>query len=41
MLLSLRLDRDVVEAFTATGSGWPIRMNDALARAARDLDAAG
>ncbi|WP_407520010.1 BrnA antitoxin family protein [Methylobacterium oryzisoli] len=40
VLLSLRLDRDIVEAFKATGPGWQTRMNDALARAARDLDAA-
>lgn len=38
--VSLRLDRDVVERFKATGPGWQTRMNDALRRAARDLPAA-
>lgn len=28
--LTLRLDRDVVEAFKATGAGWQTRLNDAL-----------
>jgi uncharacterized protein (DUF4415 family) len=29
-LISLRVDRDVVDAFRATGSGWQTRANDAL-----------
>lgn len=29
-LLSVRLDRDVIAAFRATGEGWQTRMNDAL-----------
>lgn len=28
--LSMRADRDVVEAFKATGDGWQTRMNEAL-----------
>lgn len=28
--LSLRIDRDVVDAYRATGGGWQTRMNDAL-----------
>ncbi|CAG9184046.1 BrnA antitoxin family protein [Cupriavidus pampae] len=28
--LTMRADRDVVEAFKATGDGWQTRMNDAL-----------
>lgn len=31
--VSLRLDRDVVERFRATGPGWQTRMNDALKNA--------
>ena len=31
--VSLRLDRDIVEKFKATGPGWQSRMNDALRRA--------
>ena len=31
--VSLRLDRDVIEKFKATGPGWQARMNDALRRA--------
>ncbi|PQV50986.1 BrnA antitoxin family protein [Paraburkholderia sp. BL21I4N1] len=30
VLLSVRYDADVVEAFKATGDGWQTRMNDAL-----------
>ena len=29
-LISLRVDRDVVEAFRATGPGWQTRANEAL-----------
>ena len=29
-LLTVRYDKDVVEAFKATGKGWQSRMNDAL-----------
>lgn len=32
--ISIRLDRDVVEAFKAGGRGWQSRMNAALRRAA-------
>ena len=31
--VTLRLDRDVVERFRATGEGWQSRINDALRRA--------
>ena len=34
-LISLRVDRDVVDAFRATGSGWQTRANDALRAYAR------
>ncbi|MFM0058827.1 BrnA antitoxin family protein [Paraburkholderia phytofirmans] len=30
VLLSVRYDADVVEAFKASGDGWQTRMNDAL-----------
>ena len=29
-LVSLRIDRDIVEAYRATGSGWQRRANEAL-----------
>ncbi len=29
-LISIRLDRDVIETFRATGDGWQARINDAL-----------
>lgn len=32
--VALRLDRDVVEKFKASGPGWQTRMNEALRRAA-------
>lgn len=32
--VSLRLDREVVEQFKATGAGWQTRMNSALRQAA-------
>ena len=34
-LVSLRLDRDVVEHFRASGEGWQSRMNAALRKAAK------
>ena len=33
-LLTLRLDRDVIEHFKSTGKGWQTRMNEALRKAA-------
>jgi uncharacterized protein (DUF4415 family) len=33
MVVSLRLDQDVVEKFRATGKGWQSRINDVLKRA--------
>jgi uncharacterized protein (DUF4415 family) len=33
-LVSLRLDKDVVDHFRAAGPGWQTRMNDALRKAA-------
>jgi uncharacterized protein (DUF4415 family) len=33
-LVSLRLDKEVIEHFRATGPGWQTRMNDALRKAA-------
>jgi uncharacterized protein (DUF4415 family) len=35
VLLSVRYDADVVEAFKASGEGWQTRMNDALREWAR------
>jgi uncharacterized protein (DUF4415 family) len=35
--VSLRLDRDVLEAFRATGAGWQGRVNDILRDASRRL----
>jgi uncharacterized protein (DUF4415 family) len=32
--VSLRLDRDVIDKFRATGPGWQSRINEALRRAA-------
>ena len=32
--LKIRIDRDVIAAFRATGPGWQTRMNDALRQAA-------
>jgi uncharacterized protein (DUF4415 family) len=34
VLTSLRIDRDVLEHFQATGPGWQDRINDALKKAA-------
>jgi len=33
LAISIRLDRDVVEKFKATGSGWQGRINDVLKKA--------
>jgi uncharacterized protein (DUF4415 family) len=33
--MNMRYDRDVIEAFKATGEGWQTRMNDALREWAR------
>ena len=33
-LVSLRLDKDVIDHFRSTGPGWQTRMNEALRRAA-------
>ena len=35
-LISLRVDRDVVAAYRATGAGWQGRMNAALKKAIRE-----
>jgi uncharacterized protein (DUF4415 family) len=35
--ITLRIDREVVAKFRATGEGWQTRMNDALKRAASRL----
>lgn len=32
--ITIRLDKDILERFRATGKGWQSRMNDALRRAA-------
>ena len=34
-LVSLRIDRDVLEAYRADGPGWQSRINDTLRRAAQ------
>jgi uncharacterized protein (DUF4415 family) len=34
-LVSLRLDREVLEAFKASGEGWQSRINETLRRAAK------
>ena len=39
MPIKLRLDRGAVKTFKATGPGWQTRMNAALVRAAKRLDA--
>lgn len=31
--IALRLDKEVIEAFRATGAGWQTRINDALRKA--------
>ena len=33
-LVSLRIDRDVIEKYRATGRGWQVRMTEALRKAA-------
>jgi uncharacterized protein (DUF4415 family) len=33
VLLTLRLDPDIIEAFRATGPGWQARINEALRKA--------
>ena len=33
--ITLRLDKDVIDAFRKTGPGWQARMNDVLARSAK------
>jgi uncharacterized protein (DUF4415 family) len=33
-LVSLRIDRDVIEKYKATGRGWQVRMTEALRKAA-------
>ncbi len=38
--VTLRIDRDVLEAFRATGDGWQTRLNDALAKAAPAVETA-
>jgi uncharacterized protein (DUF4415 family) len=38
-MVTLRLDRDVVAAYRATGPGWQARMNDALKAAMRQKSA--
>ncbi len=38
--VTIRLDRDVVEAFKATGEGWQTRVNETLKRAAKRLKSA-
>ena len=35
--VSLRVDADVMDAYTATGKGYQIRMNEALRRGAKSL----
>ncbi len=39
-MISLRVDRDVLAAYRATGAGWQSRMNDALRAAQRKPAAA-
>ena len=38
-LISLRIDRDVVAAYRATGAGWQTRVNEALRRYAKQAGA--
>lgn len=40
VLLTLRVDPDVVDTFKGTGEGWQARMNDALAKGAQRIKAA-
>jgi uncharacterized protein (DUF4415 family) len=41
VLLTVRYDADIIDAFKATGEGWQTRMNDALREWLRARDAAG
>lgn len=41
VLLTVRYDADIIDAFKATGDGWQTRMNDALREWLRARDAAG
>ncbi|NJM30482.1 MAG: BrnA antitoxin family protein [Rhizobiales bacterium] len=36
-LVSLRLDKEALAAFRASGRGWQVRINDAVTRAAKRL----
>jgi len=36
-LVSLRLDKEALAAFRATGPGWQVRINDVVARSAKRL----
>ena len=38
-LVSLRLDKQALAAFKATGPGWQVRINDTVVRSARRLAA--
>lgn len=38
-LVSLRLDKEALAAFRATGPGWQVRINDSVTRAAKRLPA--
>jgi uncharacterized protein (DUF4415 family) len=40
VLLTLRIDPDVLDAYKETGEGWQARMNEALAKAAKRIKAA-
>jgi len=40
-LVSLRIDRDVLEVFKASGSGWQKRINDSLRKAIKLHDQVG
>ena len=40
-LVSLRLDRQALAAFKATGPGWQVRINETLMRSAKRLVAKG
>ena len=37
--MTLRIDQDVLEYFQEGGPGWQDRINDALRKAAREVDA--
>jgi|APCry1669189034_1035192.scaffolds.fasta_scaffold149500_1 hypothetical protein len=40
-LVSLRIDRDVLDAFKSSGSGWQKRINDSLRQATKLLKSTG